>query len=165
MHQPRTFFLAALTAALLALAGCTRDGAASTGKPVEIKFQAVDGHHVDLSKMQGKVVLVDFWATWCGPCVGEMPHVKAAYAKYHAKGFEIVGISLDHDLARLKEFTKAQGMPWPQYFDGKGWGNLISTKYGIRGIPTMWLVDKNGNLADPDARQDLDGKIAKLLAK
>ena len=165
MHQPRTFFHAALAAALLAVTGCSRDGNAATGKPVEIKFQAVDGRHVDLTKMQGKVVLVDFWATWCGPCVGEMPHVKAAYEKYHAKGFEIVGISLDQDLARLQEFTKAQGMAWPQYFDGKGWGNIISSKYGIRGIPTMWLVDKNGNLADTNARENLGGKIAKLLAK
>ena len=165
MHPPRTYFLATLAAALLVMTACTRNGDAATGKPVEIKFQAVDGRHVDLTKMQGKVVLVDFWATWCGPCVEELPHVKAAYEKYHAKGFEIVGISLDQDLARLQEFTKAQGMPWPQYFDGKGWGNIISSKYGIRGIPTMWLVGKDGNLADTNARQDLEGKIAKLLAK
>ena len=165
MHQPRAFFLAPLTAALLALTACTHDGAASKGQPLDIKFQAVDGTHVDLSKMQGKVVLVDFWATWCGPCVGEIPHMKATYDKFHAKGFEIVGISLDQDLARLREFTRAQGMAWPQYFDGKGWGNLISSRYGIRSIPTMWLVDKNGKLADTDARQDLEGKVAKLLGK
>ena len=164
MHQPRTLFLE-LALALLAFASCSRDGHAFTGKPPDIKFQAVDGRHVDLSKMKGKVVLVDFWATWCGPCVGEIPHVKAAYAKYHAKGFVIVGISLDQDLARLQEFTKAQDMPWPQYFDGKGWGNAISTRFGIKGIPTMWLVDKNGNLADTNARENLEEKIAKLLAQ
>ena len=165
MHQTRTVFLATLAAALLVLPGCSRNGDAATGQPLEIKFQAVDGRHVDLSKMQGKVVLVDFWATWCGPCVGEIPHVKAAYEKYRAKGFEIVGISLDQDLARLQEFTKSQGMPWPLYFDGRGWSNVISSKYGIRGIPTMWLVDKSGNLADTNARENLEGKIEKLLAK
>jgi thiol-disulfide isomerase/thioredoxin len=165
MPQPRRTFLTTLTATLFTLTSCSHDGGASTGKPVDIRFQAIDGRHVDLAKLQGKVVLVDFWATWCGPCVGELPHVKAAYEKYHAKGFEIVGISLDHDKARLQEFVKSQGMAWPQYFDGKGWDNLISTKYGIRGIPTMWLIGKDGNLADTNARQDLDGKIAKLLSK
>ena len=165
MHQPRTFLHVLLAAALLALPSCSQHGETAKGEPLDIKFQAVDGRHVDLSKMQGKVVLVDFWATWCGPCVGEIPHVKAAYEKYRAKGFEVVGISLDQDHARLDEFTKAHGMMWPQYFDGKGWSNTIGTRFGIRSIPAMWLVDKNGNLADTNARENLDGKIEKLLAK
>ena len=165
MNKPHTFFRAALAAALLALPSCSQNGEAAKGKPLDIKFQAEDGRHVDLSKMQGKVILVDFWATWCGPCVGEIPHVKAAYEKFHAKGFEVVGISLDSELPRLREFTKAQGMPWPQYFDGKGWGNLISTRFGIKGIPAMWLVDKNGNLTDTNARENLEAKIESLLAR
>jgi thiol-disulfide isomerase/thioredoxin len=135
------------------------------GKPVDISFKAVDGRDVDLAKLKGKVVLIDFWATWCGPCVAELPHVKEAYTDLHSKGFEVVGISLDKDKTKLTKFTADQKMEWPQYFDGKQWENEISTKYGIQSIPAMWLVDKKGNLRDVDARGDLKGKIEKLLAE
>ena len=134
-------------------------------KPLELKFTAVDGSEVGLAKMRGKVVLVDFWATWCGPCVGEVPHVVEAYKKLHDKGFEIVGISLDQNKEKLLAFTKEKGMTWPQYFDGKGWQNEISSKFGINSIPAMWLIDKKGMLATTQARGDLAGEVGKLLAK
>jgi thiol-disulfide isomerase/thioredoxin len=133
------------------------------GAPVDIKFTAVDGREVDLAKLRGKVVLIDFWATWCGPCIGELPHVLDAYRKFHDKGFEIVGISFDQDKAKLEQLTKAKGMTWPQYFDGKGWKNDYGVKYGIHGIPTMWLIDKQGKLATTNARTDLAGQVEKLL--
>jgi thiol-disulfide isomerase/thioredoxin len=138
---------------------------ANIGKPIDIKFTAVDGTEVDLSKMKGKVVLVDFWATWCGPCVAEIPHVKEAYQKYHDKGFEIIGISFDRekDKEKLIDFTKEKGMTWPQYFDGKYWNNDFGQRFNIHSIPAMWLFDKNGNLAEANAREDLAGKVAKLL--
>lgn len=135
------------------------------GKPVDIAFKAVDGRDVDIKKMQGKVVLIDFWATWCGPCVGEIPHVKEAYDELHSKGFEIVGISLDSDKSKLTKFVADKKMEWPQYFDGKQWENEISTKYGIQSIPAMWLIDKKGNVRDTNARADLKGKVEKLLAE
>jgi thiol-disulfide isomerase/thioredoxin len=134
-------------------------------KPLELKFTAVDGSEVDLAKMRGKVVLIDFWATWCGPCVGEVPHVVEAYKKLHDKGFEIVGISLDQNKEKLLAFTKEKGVTWPQYFDGKGWQNEISSKFGIDSIPAMWLIDKQGMLATTQARGDLAGEVEKLLAK
>lgn len=133
-------------------------------KPVDIKFTAVDGTEVDLAKMRGKVILVDFWATWCGPCVAELPNVLKAYEKLHAKGFEIVGISLDQDKAKLEAFVKDKGMTWPQFFDGKGWQNEISTRYGINSIPAMWLIDKKGMLVSTSVRGKLEQEVEKHLA-
>jgi thiol-disulfide isomerase/thioredoxin len=135
------------------------------GKPVAIQFAAVDGRAVDLSKMRGKVVLVDFWATWCGPCVQEVPNVRATFEKLHPKGFEIVGISFDRNKDSLLSFVDKQKMTWPQYFDGKQWENDYGKQFGIQSIPTMWLVDKKGNLRDLNARADLASKIEKLLAE
>lgn len=137
----------------------------AVGKPVDIQYTAVDGRQVDLSKMQGKVVLVDFWATWCGPCMMELPHVKAAYEKLHDKGFEIVGISFDEDKDALQKTLKQKEMTWPQFFDGNGWKNKFGVQFGIQSIPTMWLVDKKGNLRDVNARGELEEKVTKLLAE
>ena len=134
------------------------------GKPLELAFKAVDGRTVDLAAMKGKVVLIDFWATWCGPCVAELPHVLEAYQKLHDRGFEIVGISLDQEKEALQAFTKKRGMTWPQYFDGEGWGNKYAQEFGITGIPAMWLVDRDGKLVDQEAREDLAGKVERLLA-
>jgi thiol-disulfide isomerase/thioredoxin len=132
-------------------------------KPLDLKFEAVDGTPVDLAQLRGKVVLIHFWATWCGPSVEEVPTVVAAYQKYHSQGFEIVGVSLDNDKDALLAALKDHGMVWPQYFDGKGWQNEISHQYNILLIPALWLVDKNGMLVTTHGRADLDGKVARLL--
>jgi peroxiredoxin len=135
------------------------------GKPVELQFTAVDGRSVDLARLRGKVVLIDFWATWCGPCVGEVPNVKKTYNQFHSQGFEIVGISLDKDKDQLTQFITEHKMEWPQFFDGQYWQNKYARQFGIESIPAMWLIDKKGDLRDLNAREDLSGGVQKLLAE
>jgi len=136
---------------------------ARLGQPFAFKFTALDGREVDLDRMRGKVVLIDCWATWCPPCIREMPHVKAAYDRLHSQGFEVVGISSDDDQEALEKYVKQNRMPWPQYFDGKGELNGFALKFNVGGIPTMWLVDRKGALRDLNAVNNLNGKIEKLL--
>ena len=135
-------------------------------EPLDLKFKALDGTAVDLGKLHGKVVMVDFWATWCGPCRIEIPNVVATYKDLHKDGFEIVGISLDKDKEKLVSFTSQAGMTWPQYFDGKMWSNEISSRFGINAIPAMWLVDKKGFVRSTEARgSELADQVKKLLAE
>ncbi|NOX99705.1 MAG: TlpA family protein disulfide reductase [Verrucomicrobia bacterium] len=134
------------------------------GDVLEIAFTDLNGEKVDLASMKGKVVLVDFWATWCGPCVAELPNVLDAYKKHHDKGFEIIGISLDQDEAALKSFIKENDMPWTQYFDGKGWKNDIAQKYSITSIPATFLIGKNGKVVASNLRgPQLEAEVALQL--
>jgi len=133
------------------------------GKPLDLSFTALDGKKINLADMKGKVVLVDFWATWCGPCVGEMPTVKGVYDKYHDKGFEILGISLDESRDDVEKFLQKNKLPWPQYFDGKQWNNEISSRFGIDAIPAEWLIDKKGILRDTNARGHIEESVSALL--
>ena len=115
----------------------------------------LDGTPISLADYRGKVVLLDFWAVWCGPCLGEIPRIKAVYEKYHDKGFDVIGVSLDEDAAVLREFIKEKEIPWRQIFDGqKGAGHLVQ-QYGIRGIPAPFLIDREGKVISVKARGSL----------
>ncbi len=103
----------------------------------------------------GKTVLIDFWATWCGPCRGEIPNVKKLYAYYHEKGFEIIGISSDRDVETLKKFIEKEEMPWKQMMRDKALvadGQTMGSYYGVTGIPTMILIGPDGKVITINAR-------------
>jgi len=129
----------------------------------ELRFTAVDGTEVDIAKLKGKVVLIDFWATWCGPCVGEVPHLLNAYKQHHDQGFEIVGISLDKDKETLLGFIKKKGMAWPQLLDED---KTVATRFAVRVIPTMFLLDRQGVVRYIDPRgNDLEKAVALLCSQ
>ena len=105
-------------------------------------FQAKDinGDSLSLDQYKNKVVLIDFWATWCPPCVDEMPGIVKTYKTYHKKGFEIIGISLDQNETKFLRFIKDNEMTWRQHYDGKGGGNELARKYSIDSIPATFLL-------------------------
>ena len=108
-----------------------------------LDFQVTDlrGETLSLTQYRGQVVLLDFWATWCGPCIAEMPNVKATYAKYKNQKFEIIGISLDNSTAPLEAYIASEGLTWRQYWDN---GGKISNMYNVRAIPSTFLIDGAG---------------------
>jgi len=125
----------------------------------------VAGKSLSIANYKGKVVMIDFWATWCGPCRGEIPNVVATYQKYHDKGFEIIGVSLDQDSQKLQNFTQENNMTWQQYFDGQGWDNKLAVKYGIESIPMTFLLDGNGKIIGKNLRgQELTDAVANAVA-
>jgi thiol-disulfide isomerase/thioredoxin len=148
--------------------------AAQEGAKAALPFKAVDIDARPLSfpsDYKGRVVMLDFWATWCGPCVGEAPGLVAAYSKYHDRGFEVLGISLDQagSLERLRAFTAEYGMTWRQVYDGKFWQARIARFYRVDSIPRAYLVDGDTGkiLASGDSLRGaaLDKTLAKFLPR
>jgi thiol-disulfide isomerase/thioredoxin len=139
----------------------------AAGKPFPaLEFTAIDGRGVNIASLKGKVVLIDFWATWCGPCIKEVPGMVSLYSKFHDKGFEIVGISLDTDRQKLESYLAENKITWPQYCDGKGWGSAPVRRFGIHGVPAMVLLDRDGIVVDTKITgRMLEQKITAMLSQ
>jgi peroxiredoxin len=136
-----------------------------TGKQsIDFSMNDVDGKPVALSSLKGKYVLLDFWASWCGPCRAENPNVKKAYAAFHSRGFEIFAVSMDNDKEKWIKAIKQDGLPWIHVSDLKGGQCEAGKLYGVSGIPMNYLLDKEGKIIAKGLRgEELEKKLAEFI--
>jgi peroxiredoxin len=127
----------------LSLASCdTKPGTGVKGKATDFSLKDLNGNDVRLSDFRGKVVMLDFWATWCPPCVNAIPELAALHEKYNAKGFEIIGASMDHSVRDTKEFVSEHHVPYTIVMST----DKVEKQYGVTTIPVTFLIDKTGKV-------------------
>jgi len=136
------------------------------GSAPDFSQDTPEGETISLKDFRGKVVLLDFWASWCGPCRRENPNVVKMYEKYKDKGFEILGISLDRTRDKWLKAIEADGLTWPHVSDLKGWQNEVAQLYGVRSIPHTILIDAEGQVVANKLRGPaLEAKLAEILGE
>jgi len=137
----------------------------SIGSTPELSGITLEGKELSLSDYRGKVVMLDFWATWCGPCIAEMPNVKKVYDKYHDKGFDIVAVSLDRSIAPLKEYISENNLTWANIYDADQ-DSSLADQFSITSIPSIFILDQSGKIVAVNVRGDeLENVVADLLAE
>jgi peroxiredoxin len=135
-------------------------------KAPDFKFTTIQGEAIALSDYKGKIVILDFWATWCGPCLPEIPHLKSIYVRHPRSELQIIGISLDDKPEKLMQFVKQKNINWPQILQPKGWDDSLTTKYNVAGIPRTYIIGRNGEIVAKDLRgEKLEQRIADLLGE
>jgi len=135
-------------------------------KAPDLSLDDTAGKAIALSSLQGKYVLLDFWASWCGPCRAENPNVLAAYKKYKGRNFTILAVSLDSKRDQWLKAVQHDGLLWPQVSDLEGWQSGAAAKYGVHAIPTNFLIDPSGVIIAKSLRgPELESKLEEVLPK
>jgi thiol-disulfide isomerase/thioredoxin len=158
----------ATVAVFMALAGAPfAQGAVGVGDSPKLQFTAAnDGKTVvSLEKLKGKMIVVDFWATWCGPCMAEAGHMVALHKEWGPKGLVMIGISLDADKGQMLQVAKQQGFDWPHYFDGQVWQNRIGQEWGVNSIPRTFLIGPDGTVLWTGHSARIDQPLKDAFAK
>ena len=135
-------------------------------RAIDFNFTTLEGKEINLDYFKGKVLMIDFWASWCGPCCAELPHVKELYEKYHNQGFEVLGVSLDSKKDKWLSAIEKFKLNWHNYSDLNKWNSAFAKKYFVRGIPYNVVIDQNGNIVAKGIHgKRLDETVEKLLKK
>lgn len=147
----------------LLLVSSTAQAAVEVGDTPSFEVKALDGSKLSLEQYRGKIIIVDFWATWCGPCMAEAEHMVKINTEFGPQGVQFVGVSLDDDERALRSVIKDKKFDWPQFYDGAGWGNRLAKEWGVKSIPATFILDPEGKVVWKGHPARIDEALAKAM--